>query len=139
MTTRAAVIAEAESWLGTPYHHQARLKGVGVDCAMLLCAVYYAAGLIPNIDPRPYPSDWMLHRSDEIFLGWLTQYGSKVEAPKPGDAAVWRFGRCFSHGGIMVDDHNVIHAYRGRACVRSSTREHELIGRDVIFFSLWEE
>lgn len=33
---RAAVIAEAESWLSTPYHHEARIKGHGVDCAQIL-------------------------------------------------------------------------------------------------------
>jgi cell wall-associated NlpC family hydrolase len=30
--TREAVIAEARTWLGTPWHHQASLKGVGCDC-----------------------------------------------------------------------------------------------------------
>jgi cell wall-associated NlpC family hydrolase len=31
---RAAVVAEARSWLGTPFHHQGRVKAAGVDCAM---------------------------------------------------------------------------------------------------------
>ena len=30
--TCEAIIAEARSWLGTPWHHQASLKGVGCDC-----------------------------------------------------------------------------------------------------------
>lgn len=33
-------VAEAITWLGTPYHHQGRVKGVGVDCGTLLCEVY---------------------------------------------------------------------------------------------------
>ena len=37
---RAAVVAEARSWIGTPYHHAADVKGHGVDCAMLLIRVY---------------------------------------------------------------------------------------------------
>lgn len=32
---RAAVAQEALAWLGTPYHHHARIKGVGVDCAQI--------------------------------------------------------------------------------------------------------
>ena len=32
LAQRLAVVAEAESWLGTPYHHEARIKGHGVDC-----------------------------------------------------------------------------------------------------------
>ena len=33
---RAAVVAAAREWIGTPYHHMADIKGVGCDCAMLL-------------------------------------------------------------------------------------------------------
>jgi hypothetical protein len=37
---KRAQVQEALTWLGIPYHHHARVKGVGVDCAQLLCAVY---------------------------------------------------------------------------------------------------
>ncbi len=30
--TRAAIVAEARSWIGTPHRHQASLKDVGCDC-----------------------------------------------------------------------------------------------------------
>lgn len=36
---RMAVIAEAREWVGTPYHHQAAVKGVGCDCGGLIRAV----------------------------------------------------------------------------------------------------
>ena len=29
LVDRYAVVTEARTWLGTPFHHQARLKGVG--------------------------------------------------------------------------------------------------------------
>jgi NlpC/P60 family putative phage cell wall peptidase len=32
VTTRADVVAEARTWIGTPWVHQASLKGVGCDC-----------------------------------------------------------------------------------------------------------
>lgn len=43
---RAAVIREARSWIGTPYHHQGRVKGVGVDCGGLIIEVGRATGLL---------------------------------------------------------------------------------------------
>jgi cell wall-associated NlpC family hydrolase len=43
---RSQVISEAQSWLGTPFHHQARLKGVGVDCVGLVIGVGKELGLI---------------------------------------------------------------------------------------------
>ena len=36
----AAHVASARGWLGTPYHHQASLKGVGCDCLGLLRGVW---------------------------------------------------------------------------------------------------
>ena len=43
---RQSIVAEALSWEGTPYHHHGRIKGVGVDCAMILAEVYHAVGLL---------------------------------------------------------------------------------------------
>src|SRR5579864_4635628 len=43
--------------------------------------------------------------------------GGEAIAPLPADLALWRFGRCFSHGAIVVDWPLVIHAYAGRGCV----------------------
>lgn len=31
MSENLKAVAEAVTWLGTPYHHQGRVKGVGVD------------------------------------------------------------------------------------------------------------
>ena len=42
------VRSEALTWLGTPYHHQGRVKGVGVDCGQILISIYEKAGILPN-------------------------------------------------------------------------------------------
>ncbi|MBN9249774.1 MAG: hypothetical protein J0I86_04210, partial [Mesorhizobium sp.] len=34
------IVAEALSWLGTPYRHQASSKGVGCDCLGLIRGVW---------------------------------------------------------------------------------------------------
>jgi cell wall-associated NlpC family hydrolase len=105
-----SVLAEAASWLRTPYEACADVKGHGVDCAMLLVRVYHVAGLIPAIDPRPYAPQWHLHRDEERFLGWLEEHGARVENPQPADVAVFRVGRAYSHGAIVVAWPRVIHA-----------------------------
>lgn len=136
---RAAVVAEAKSWLTTPYHHQGRIKGAGVDCAALLIEVYRAARLVPEIDPRPYPPDWHLHRSAERYLGWILRYAREIAKPGPGDIALFRFGRCFSHGAIVIEWPRLIHAYVGEGCVWGDGLRAPLVGRPVRFFSLWSE
>ncbi len=55
---RDAIVAEATSWLGTPYRHQASLKGVGCDCLGLLRGVWRAFhGDEPEAMPA-YTPDW---------------------------------------------------------------------------------
>lgn len=39
MTTKQEIAATAESWEGTPFHHQGRAKGVGVDCIGLIVGI----------------------------------------------------------------------------------------------------
>lgn len=108
---QAAVVAEALTWLGTPYHHQADVKGAGVDCAMILVRVFHTVGLIPDIDPRPYPPDWHMHRDAERYLGWVQQYADEVTTPQPGDIVMFQFGRCVAHGAIVIDWPLAIHAH----------------------------
>lgn len=146
---RARVLEEANHWVNTPYHHEGRVLGQGVDCAMILCEVYYAAGLIPHIDPRPYPRDWHLNRDEERYLGWIKKYAIEVPGPLPGDIAVWKFGRGFAHGAIVVDWPVVIHAYlpAGRVVVDDGMRgELMWVGRgermrrrELQFWSILDE
>jgi cell wall-associated NlpC family hydrolase len=135
---RAAVIAEAKTWLRTPYHHRAHVKGGGVDCAYLLIEVYHACGLIPSIDPGEYPPDWMMHREEERYLGWVKKFAHEVETPRPGDIALYHVGRCFAHGAIVVDWPTIIHAYIREKNVQISLgNQGWLEGRKVKYFSLW--
>jgi cell wall-associated NlpC family hydrolase len=109
---RARFIAEARTWLGTPFRDQADVKGGGVDCAMLLVRSAVDTRLVAPFDPRPYPPQWHLHRDEERFLAIVSKLGTEVtRAPIPGDVIVYRVARCFSHGGIIVENNHVLHAY----------------------------
>lgn len=108
------VVAEALTWLDTPYHHAADVKGRGVDCAMLLVRVFVDTGLVEPFDPRPYPHDWYLHHDHERFLGWIERFGVRLkdgEREQPGDVRLYQWGRCVSHGAIVVSDTEIVHAW----------------------------
>jgi cell wall-associated NlpC family hydrolase len=140
---RARLIAEAHTWLHTPWHHAARVRGAGVDCGQLLIACYAGAGLIEPVDTGAYPMDWMLHRDEERYLSWVTRYLDEVDAPEPGDVAAWQVGRCFSHGAVVLQWPNILHAYRpaGGVCLGDATRgplalQRSGAARPVRFFSI---
>lgn len=137
MTPREQVVAEARRWIGTPYHHHGRIRGAGVDCAQILCAVYEACGQVEHVDPGNYPADWHLHRSEELYLSWLEKVGAfEVDRAQPGDVVVFQFGRTWSHGGIVIEPGVVLHAYIRRGVILSRFDEEPLCGRPPRFFSL---
>jgi cell wall-associated NlpC family hydrolase len=139
-TERAALVAAAREWLGTPYHHLGDVKGVGVDCAMFLVRVFVDAGLVAPFDPRPYPVDWHLHRGEERYLAAVLGSAREVAEPMPGDIALYRFGRTLSHSALVVSWPRVIHALIRVGCIEAdATRDEPLASRIPRFFSLWSE
>lgn len=129
------MLAEANSWIGTPWRHAARLKGVGVDCAQFLIACYSAAGLVKAFEPEEYPIDIMFHRSEELFLKGLMDRCEAVDTPQKGDVGLWKFGRQFSHGGIVSSWPEIIHASRPDGMVLKGRGDGGFLAdRAVLFF-----
>lgn len=132
---RTAVIAEAVTWIGTPFHHAARVKGAGVDCLMLLAEVYERAGVTGRIEPPFYVPDWHLHRDAERYMHGLLRHARAIDVPEAGDVALFRFGRTFSHGAIVAEWPRLIHAYWAIGVVWGDALRFPLGDRPVRFFT----
>lgn len=133
---RRAVIDEALTWIGTPFHHAARIKGAGVDCLMLLAEVYERAGIARHVEPPFYVPDWHLHQGAERYMEGLLDYARPIDGPPlPGDIALFRFGRTFSHGAVVARWPRLIHAYWSIGVVWGDASLYPLKDRDVRFFS----
>jgi cell wall-associated NlpC family hydrolase len=120
---------EAEAWLLTPWVHRGAVKGACVDCGNLLIEIYSAAGLIPKLDPIGYSRDWMMHNDSSRFLEYVERFCEPTKLPEPGDVALFKFGRCISHGAIMLDYPAMIHAYAPAKCVTRDTLESPISSR----------
>jgi NlpC/P60 family putative phage cell wall peptidase len=123
---RLAIVAEARRWIGTPYHHKGRVFGAGVDCGGLLYEVYAKFFSLKPF-PENYAADWSLHRNDELYLDFISEYVQPTTEPLPADIVVFRFGRCFAHGGIVTETGRVIHAW-GR------TKFGQVMESNMMFF-----
>lgn len=142
---RARVIEAARRWIGTPYRQQGARLGAGIDCAMLLVRAWVDAGIVEEFDPRPYPPEWHMHRGEERYLAWMKAVAEPVEAGQPGDVALWRFGRCFSHAAVITRPGVVVHAIAGHSrCLETEIDEPGLQyeGRGTrirprLFFDVW--
>lgn len=124
---RSAVVAAAREWLGTPYRHQASLKGEGADCLGLIRGVWRELiGSEPEPLP-PYRPDWAEVGGEETLLAaarrWLIEI--PVARAARGDVVLFRMapGCPAKHCAILSEttgaEPRMIHAYWGRAVVES--------------------
>jgi len=123
MISRLAILAETRSWIGTPYQHQASARGAGCDCLGLVRGVWRAFfGDEPGAAPA-YTPDWAEREERETLLLAARLYLREVaiEAARPGDVLLFRMDARspVKHAAILDEDDRIIHAYWGRAVVRS--------------------
>lgn len=100
------VIDAARSWKGTPFHHQGRVKGVGVDCAGLIVEAFKEAGkdLEDRTNYGRLPAGGQLRQE-------LQKRFSRVHGkPLPGDVLEMSYEGETSHLGIYTEKDTIIHA-----------------------------
>ena len=136
---RDLVVKEALSWIGTPYHHQAMIKGVGVDCALILIGIFENCGLIPknSIEIPEYNVQWHLHRGEERYIKTISKYLKPTQDPKKGDVALFKFGRLVSHSAIIVDYPMVLHAAAEVGVTIDDMTNGGLQSRFHSFYTYW--
>jgi NlpC/P60 family putative phage cell wall peptidase len=111
----AAVIASARGWLGTPYHDQASLKGVGCDCLGLVRGVWRdVVGDEPLPLPR-YSRDWGETGTREPLAEASRTVMLEVPVTEmtPGALILFRMraGAVAKHCGILTAPERFVHAY----------------------------
>jgi cell wall-associated NlpC family hydrolase len=137
---REAVIAEAWTWVGTPWRHNQALKGHGVDCGRFLIEVYREAGVIPPFDPGNYSRQWNLHRSEEVYLDHIQTYAKEITVGDlgPGDVAIFKYGLTYSHAGIVFEAPRLLHSMvRQGVVIGDFMQDAPLKDHEPRFFSPW--
>jgi NlpC/P60 family putative phage cell wall peptidase len=117
---RDDIVAETRRWIGTPYRHQASLKGIGCDCLGLVRGVWRAAiGEEPERLP-PYAPDWAEATGEESLANAAARHLIAIPpgAFAPGDVLLfrWRAALPAKHAAIVTTPGTMVHAHEG-ACV----------------------
>lgn len=113
MIQRSSIISNARSWLGTPFAHQGRARGRGVDCAGLVIVVGRELGLFaPDFDCTGYGREPHLGLLPSLMDAHMDLLESRAAA-EPGDVLLMTFLREPQHCGILTDTGTLIHAFAG--------------------------
>ena len=112
---REAVVAEARTWLGTPFQHQGRVKGPGIDCIGLIymLAKKYELGetsmaVLKKSGFTGYAKVPKRGQMRSMCTEYLKQI--RYEERLAGDVFLIRIGRLEGHVGLYTGDNTVIHA-----------------------------
>lgn len=144
---REKIVAEARTWLGTPYRGWSRLKGKGggTDCGQLLAGVLINTGFLPDdlSIPAYYSLHVAQHKETTAYLDKIEEYMREIpeSEAKAGDFVVYKFAFAFAHAGIIVSwPTHIIHAM-GRHGVTGSHGKDEprFRKRTRKFYTLKEE
>lgn len=115
MTLRDHIVAEARLWIGTPFHHRERQRGIGVDCDGLLVGVARELRLVPMaFDVPPYtriPDGKTFLAQCDAFMGRRIPQAEL----QPGDAVVLIIDKYPQHIGIVGD-----YRYGGMSIIHAS-------------------
>lgn len=141
---RQKVITIAESWIGTPFHFGARVKGVGVDCAHFIAAVYEEAGVFSALDWGFFGPDWHCNTTTEHYMYQLLRHAAKLpttQAGIPGDIILAKVNApIFDQSGILAPNGWVIQAYpRGRVCRARLGFDPLWCGWEKAYFNPWSK
>jgi NlpC/P60 family putative phage cell wall peptidase len=120
----ADVIATARSWLGTPYHDQASLRGVGCDCLGLARGVWRD---VVGREPFPIPTysrDWGETGPHEVLAAGARRMMLEIAPADAGPGALILFRMTpraiAKHVGIMTEPDSFIHSYERLGVVEES-------------------
>lgn len=121
MAEPEAIIAEARGWIGTPYHHQASLKGVGCDCIGLIRGIW--RGVYGTGDPEAapaYSADWGDANGSDDLVAAARRHMQEIDIAEAaaGDVLGFRWKRHLpvKHAGVLVAGQlascgRLVHAY----------------------------
>ena len=109
------VIAAARSWLGTPYHDQASVRGVGCDCLGLARGTWREVVGTETLPVPPYSRDWGETGSSEVLGDSAAPVMIRINPTDAGPGAVvlfrMRTAASVKHVGILTGAESFTHSY----------------------------
>lgn len=126
------LMAEADTWLGTPYRYGAAERGRGADCSGFVMAAYANALALK------------LPRNSREQMEWCAPVKGGVKKAVPGDLVFFATGKKdkVSHVGIYLGNGQVVHASTSKGVIISRldddyyTRTYHSTGRVEPYYAM---
>lgn len=134
-------VALAREWIGTPYQHQACLKGVGVDCVGLIRGVYHGLYGVEAPELINYSADWGDSNGNETMVAAAEKYLEPVPLDQLASGHVvllrWQKHRVAKHSMILTGPETAIHAYNNSPVTEINL--HRFWLSKIVYAYTWPE
>ena len=143
----AALWAEQQAWMGTPFVAYQESRGYAVDCVRLQKANFTAIGAIPPLKLPAYSLDHAKHSTRTQLLDFLLhapelQGRFMMVAPagkrQPGDLLGIQSGRVDHHLACVNPWGEVVHAVEKLGVIRTKLDDPEIVRRTLYVLRLME-
>lgn len=131
------IVELARSYIGTPFQHQGRMPGVGLDCAGVVIAIARELGIVaPDFDITGYGRT----PDGESLMRWCREHMTEIPRyeMRSGDVLCVAWEVIPHHLGVLADYRHgglsLIHSIDQRGKVRGSVVEHRLVLGDRMKF-----
>ena len=135
---RQAVLTAGRAWLGTPWRHQGRLKGQGVDCGGFICGVCQEVGLpYAYLEAYGRVPDGVQLRAIVEHVCKRVEFGQQ----KPGDMLLMKWSINPTHLAFLSDrgyPFSLLHSCAGARMVTEHNYDREWETRTLSYYT-WPE
>lgn len=110
-----ALVAEAYTWLGTPFRANAAFKGSGVCCHLFVAEVFMAIGAVARQDFPTADPNHSISQTESLIEPFMASMPGFAEVEGPtltGDILGFKIGGCTHHLAIVLRGEEMIHAVR---------------------------
>ena len=129
----------ARRWIGTPYIHQASVKGAGCDCLGLLRGVWRELHGEDAETPPPYSPDWAEATGEETLYNAMKRHLTEIDPHTiaPGDIALFRMlpRAPAKHCGIVARNKSGLTLIHARQNKRVSEEPLSILWRRSLVFA----
>jgi hypothetical protein len=148
---QAAFVAEARSWLGTPFRENCCTKGAGggVDCVRFALAVHVACGACDSFEvetlPVEFVRNWHVHHTESRVFDFFHQPGVRArlrridedDQPIIGDMVAVKIDQCVHHLGLFCGP-EVLHVGIHGGVMAHSIHHPDLKKHIVAYYRIFE-
>lgn len=115
-----------KTWIGTPFKHQQKVKGMGCDCFGLFRGTYEEYTGEVTKQPIKYSESWVDVGTEDYLKNYLDELLEPTDSVESGCILLFNLMGVNKHIGIVLDEKNFLHSISPHGVVEAKLTDRWL-------------